>query len=171
MLELERTYLAKYIPDISSAKHKEIIDVYFPHTSFHPTLRIRKSGQKFEMTKKTMVDNDPSKQLEHNIMLTEDEFVALSKADGKRVSKIRYYYDFNGRTAEIDIFQEDLAGLILIDFEFDNETDKDNFPLPDFCLMDVTGIEFIAGGMLCGKKYQDIENQLQQLGYKQFSTK
>ncbi len=165
MLELEKTYLAKYIPDLSSCKHKEITDVYFPHNSYHPTLRIRKSGSKFEMTKKTMINNDPSKQLEDNISLSEDEFIALSKADGKRVSKIRYYYHFNGLIAEIDIFQEDLTGLVLVDFEFDNEVDKDSFQLPDFCLMDVTGIEFIAGGMLCGTTYQDMTAQLQKLGY------
>ena len=171
MLELEKTYLAKYIPDISACKNKEIIDLYFPKNSYHPTLRIRKSGQKFEMTKKTMVDNDTSKQLEHNIILTEDEFLTLSKAEGKRVAKIRYYYDFNGRTAEIDIFHEELSGLVLVDFEFDNEQDKDAFPLPDFCLLDVTGIEFIAGEMLCGKTYQDIQAQLDQLEYKKLSYK
>ncbi|MBP9792261.1 MAG: hypothetical protein KBC27_03520 [Rickettsiales bacterium] len=165
MLELEKTFLAKFIPDVSQCKHKELFDIYLPKNSYHPNLRIRKNGNKFEITKKTMVDNDPSKQLEHNIALSEDEFLSLSKADGKIVKKIRYYYNYNGRTAEIDIFQEDLYGLVLVDFEFDKEEDKNNFPLPDFCLLDVTGIEFIAGGMLCGRKYQDIEAQLNQLGY------
>jgi CYTH domain-containing protein len=166
MLELEKTFLAKFIPDISQCKNKEIFDIYFPKNSYHPNLRIRKNGNRFEITKKTMIDNDPSKQLENNIPLSEDEFIGLSKADGKRVKKTRYYYNYNGRIAEIDIFQEDLYGLVLVDFEFDNEDDKNNFPLPEFCLLDITGIEVIAGGMLCGRKYQDIESQLNELGYK-----
>lgn len=38
--------------------------------------------------------------------------------------------------------------------------------MPDFCLVDVTQEEFAAGGMLSGKKYQDIQNKLDQFGYK-----
>ena len=38
--------------------------------------------------------------------------------------------------------------------------------MPDFCLADVTQEVFIAGGMLCGKKYESIRVPLEHLGYK-----
>lgn len=41
-----------------------------------------------------------------------------------------------------------------------------SFQMPDFCLCEVTQEEFIAGGMLCGKRYTDIEADLERFGYK-----
>ena len=38
--------------------------------------------------------------------------------------------------------------------------------MPDFCLADVTEEIFIAGGMLGGKKYKDIEIDLKKFNYK-----
>lgn len=52
MIELEKTYLAKHIPlDLEKCPYKDIIDVYFPKTSIHPVLRLRKNGSKYEITK------------------------------------------------------------------------------------------------------------------------
>lgn len=167
MIELEKTYLAKFIPDnIKNCKSKEIIDIYIPKVSEHPQIRLRKNGDKFEITKKSPVkEGDASCQQEQTISLTELEFNELAKLEGKRICKVRYFYDYNGRTAEIDIFKELLEGLVLVDFEFDNSEEKDNFQMPDFCLADVTQEKFIAGGMLCGKSYKDIEERLGRLGY------
>lgn len=53
MIELERTYLAKYIPDgLKECKSKEIIDLYIPRANVHPKVRVRKNGDIYEMTKK-----------------------------------------------------------------------------------------------------------------------
>jgi len=168
MIELEKTYLAKAIPaDLQSYDSKEIIDIYIPKDKEHPTLRIRKNGDKYEMTKKEPVQgNDSSRQEEQTIRLTEEEFKVLNGLDGKRVRKIRYYYNFQGQIAEIDVFQDDLAGLILVDCEFNSQEEMDKFGMPDFCLAEVTQEKFLAGGMLCGKKYQDIEEDLGKFGYK-----
>lgn len=167
MLELEKTYLAKNLPDgLTSCPVKELIDVYFPMTSDHPKLRIRKRGEKFEMTKKELVnEGDASAQIEQNIALSAEEFAALQQLPGKKIHKLRYYYAMQEKTAEIDVFQGALQGLVLIDVEFDSAADKDAFPMPDFCLCDVTQETFIAGGVLCGKSYADIEQRLQQFGY------
>lgn len=171
MIELEKTYLARYLPlGLKDCKYKEIIDVYIPKSSVHPTLRIRKNGDKYEMTKKEpVVKGDSSTQKEQTIILTEQEFDELSKLDGKRTHKIRYYYDCNGRTAEIDVFQDDLLGLVLVDFEFDSQDEKNSFNMPEFCLAEVTQEEFLAGGMICGKRYGDIEENLKKYNYKKIN--
>ncbi len=168
MIELERTYLLKEIPkNLKSCKFKEIIDLYIPKSNQHPVLRIRKNGSKFEMTKKQPIKgNDSSCQEEQTITLSEEEFKELNKIDGKKIHKIRYYYDCNNKIAEIDVFQDLLNGLILVDFEFETTEEKDSFKIPEFCLADVTQDKFIAGGMLCGKSYKDIENELKQFKYK-----
>jgi adenylate cyclase len=171
MIELEKTYIAKYLPsDLSSCFFKELIDIYFPPSVPHPNLRIRMNGDKYEITKKVRVDAlDASKQEESTISLTKEEFEALSISPGKQVSKIRYHYLYQGRTAEIDIFRGALSGLVVVDFEFEKETEKNDFQMPDFCLADVTQEDFIAGGMLCGKTYSDIEPYLVKYGYTRIS--
>ena len=168
MVELERTYLVKKFPDnLKNYKFKEIIDIYIPKSSDHPKIRIRKNGDRFEMTKKEpVIGGDASHQEEQTIVLTENEFMALNNIEGKRVRKLRYEYDYNRLSAEVDVFQDDLNGLVLIDFEFATIKEKDSFEMPDFCLADVTQETFVAGGMVCGKSYADIENGLNTFGYK-----
>ncbi len=167
MIELENTYLMKKIPEgLFDCGHKEVVDVYLPITSNHPVMRLRKNGDDFELTKKYPVkEGDASQQAEETIILDQGEFDMLNTLEGKRVHKVRYYYDHKGHLAEVDVFKGDLEGLIVVDFEFDTVEDKDAFMMPDFCLVDVTQETFVAGGMLAGKEYGDIEGDLDRLGY------
>jgi len=165
MLEFERLFLAKKLPEgLEKCKSKEVLDIYHPHDSHHPVLRLRKNGDKYEMTKKEVVSAGVFK--EQTIILTAEEFNVLSKIEGKPVHKIRNFYPYDGRTLEIGVFQGALKGLVLIDVEFTSEEDMKNFTLPDFFLTEVKSKEFLAGGMLCGKSYSDIEPFLKQMDYK-----
>ncbi|MEK7077023.1 MAG: hypothetical protein AAB967_02220 [Patescibacteria group bacterium] len=167
MIEFERTFLAKEVPaGLGRCECKEVLDIYIPAAVEHPTLRIRKNGEKYEMTKKSPIeDGDFSRQKEHTIPLVAAEFEELSFLKGKRVRKMRYYLPYEGRVAEVDVFQDALSGLVLIDFEFASEEEKDAFVMPDFCLADVTQEKFLAGGTLAGKSYADIEDGLKRFGY------
>ena len=166
-IEIEKTYLLKYLPsDLKNFNNKEILDIYIPLSVKHPELRIRKNGELLEITKKTPIsENNMSVQEENTIPLTVDEYNVISSVKGKRVRKIRYQYEYKNYIAEIDLFQDNLEGLALVDFEFKNEEELKKFEIPDFCLVDVTSEEFIAGGMLCGKNYSDIEHNLNLLHY------
>lgn len=168
MIELEKTYLAKKLPEnFKGCSFKEIIDVYIPISSEHPSLRLRKNGNKIELTKKEPVnEGDNSCMKEQTIILTEAEFDVLNKVDGKRIHKIRYNYEYQGNIAEFDVFQDLLSGLVIIDFEFATMEEKDRFQMPDFCLADITQEVFTAGGMICGKSYEDIEHILNRYNYK-----
>lgn len=168
MIELERTYLAKELPeDLKEVENKEIVDIYLPKNSKHPILRLRKNGEKYEMTKKAPIEgNDSSKQLEQTIVLDKAEFEVLRKVPGKTVSKQRYLYPYKGKTLEFDVFKDELKGLVVVDVEFETEREKDAFEIPEFCLVEVTQEKFIAGGMLCGAKYCDIEQNLDALEYR-----
>lgn len=167
MEELERTFLARELPPtLQECECKEMLDIYLPQGAQHPHLRIRKRGDIYEMTKKQPIEiGDSSRQLETTIPLSKEEFDDLAVIKGRRVQKTRYYYPYEGRRLEIDVFSGNLAGLVLIDVEFASIEEKDAFVIPDFCLADVTQEEFVAGGMLCGKLYQDIEGMLNQFGY------
>lgn len=170
--EFELTYLIKELPaGVLQSPSKEILDIYLPSISEHPTLRIRKSGEKYEMTKKQPVSGtDSSHQIENTIPLTAEEFAELESLSGKRVRKIRYYYTENGVTYEIDMFQDSLAGLVVVDVEFSSNEEKAGLTPPAWVLVDVTPEKFIAGGMVCGKSYEDIEEKLAEFGYHKILT-
>jgi CYTH domain-containing protein len=166
-IELERTFLIKEIPvGMIDCQFIEIMDIYLPRAVAHPTLRIRKRGDILEMTKKHQIsEKDSSEQEEHTIALSKEEFDELAQIEGKRFRKLRYLYPFDGRVSEIDVYQDDLKGLVVVDFEFEMAEEKNNFKMPYFCLADVTQDEELAGGMLAGKKYSDIEDFLKKYDY------
>ena len=169
-IELERTFLLKYKPkDLEKYPHHEITDVYFPKEEFHPVLRLRNiDNKKFQMTKKFPINGkDSSEQEEHTIILTKQEFDAMAKASGKKVVKVRYYYQLpGGQRAEVDIFSDKLKGLGLVDFEFKTKEEKENFMATDFCLAEVSQDKWLAGGILAGKGYKDIEKVFKKYNYK-----
>ena len=171
-LELEKTYLAKAIPDLKGCRSEIIRDVYVPESADHAVLRIRQRGDRYEATKKIPVSgNDSSQQHEHTIPLDQAEFDCLKKCSKKSAIKRRYYCQIDGYDAEVDLYQEDLAGLVVIDFEFADEASLQAFQMPEICLADVTQDAVFAGGLLAGKKYNDIRRILDKYRYKTLETK
>lgn len=167
VLELEKTYLLRSLPaGLEHCEKKEMLDIYLPSTSPHPHLRIRKNGNKYEITNKQPISqSDISKMIEQTVILTPEEFQELSMVPGKRVHKMRYLYPWNNRFAEVDVFQDTLSGLILIDFEFQDEEEMTKFVPPEYCLSEVTQVEMIAGGFLAGKSFSDIAPALDKYGF------
>lgn len=172
MLELELTYLAKYIPEgLKECASKKMHDVYIENGEKHLHLRVRKNGEKYEITRKMPVEEgDASKQIETTIAIGLEEFNSLRSAKHRAVEKTRYYYKQQNYCAEVDVFEGPLQGLVVVDFEFDSEEKQNAFAMPDFCLAEVTQEEWMAGGMLAGKKYADIEVDLQRFGYNKLIT-
>ena len=170
-LELERTFLAKRLPEeLKGAPAIRIVDTYIPDTVEHAQLRLRQKGDKYEITKKVPVsETDFSAQIESTIILNQAEYEAIERSSRKRVCNDRSKVQIDAPWAEVDVFQEELAGLVLIDFEFGSQNERDEFKMPDVALADVTQEEFIAGGWLSGKSYDDIEVELAKYGYKRLS--
>ena len=168
-LELELTFLVKELPDgIKTVGPTRIVDIYIPDTPEHSHLRLRQKGEKYEITKKMPVlEGNASEQIEQTILLTKEEFTALSNCRKKRVVKDRYNIMIEGKIAEIDVFVDELEGLVLMDFEFNTIEEKSAFKMPSIALADVTQEEFIAGGLLAGKAYNDIVLELKRFNYKQ----
>ncbi len=166
-LEIEKTYLAKYIPfEISKSKSSKLIDVYIPALLENPTIRLRKKDDAFELTKKVQLNsNDASTHQEYSVPITKEEFEAL-RVGAKFVEKTRYYFKYGGFDCELDLFEGNLIGLVLVDFEFKDQFEYNSFEMPEFCLADVTQEDFISGKSLAGKNYSEIEKDLEKFGYK-----
>ena len=77
---------------------------------------------------------------EYNLPLTKESYGhLLPKIDGLLIAKTRYLIPLNERlTAELDIFEKDLAPLTLVEVEFDSVEEADKFTAPDWFGEDVT---------------------------------
>jgi len=172
-LELERTFLAKYLPeDLASFPSREVCDIYVKGESEYLNLRLRSNGGKYEITRKERInDDDASRQIETTINLVKEEFDHLAKFTERKLCKQRVDYVLDNVKIEFDIFDGEFKGLVLVDIEFEDEQTKDSFATPDFCLADVTQEDFIAGGFLFSRSYEDIEMYLQKYNYKQIICK
>jgi CYTH domain-containing protein len=105
-------------------------------------------------------DGDSSRMVEHTIPLSRAEYDALNAYDGRKFKKRRFAYEVDGYAAEVDVYLDKLAGLVVIDFEFDSDEAMERFKKPDFAGADVTQEGVIAGGTLSGKSYADIAEHL-----------
>lgn len=171
-IEYEKTYLAKRLPEgLASARSVVIRDVYVPETARHAVLRLRAKDDSYVITKKTILHGtDSSIMNEETIPLSTEEYQALASCSKKEFVKRRHFMKIEGHDAEVDVFEEKLKGLVIIDFEFPSEKEKQQFVMPDICLADVTQEEGIAGGILAGKSYEDIESLLKSYQYERIET-
>ena len=161
MIEIEKSFLVKEIPsDLGKYKSYQMQQGYISST--RPSLRIRKKGDKFELTKKLRLDeNDFSTCEEINIPLTEAEFKKLWPLTEKSLEKTRYIIPLsNNLNAELDIFHRDLEGLAMVEVEFESKEQMDKFMAPEWFGKDVTQNEFSANAVLAGKTYLEVKDLL-----------
>jgi len=78
---------------------------------------------------------------EYNLPLTKEAYEhMLPKIDGFLIAKTRYLVPLEGGlTAELDIFEKELAPLILVEVEFDTVEAAEAFTPPEWFGEDVTG--------------------------------
>jgi CYTH domain-containing protein len=158
MIEIEKTFLIKKMPDLSSAKSIEIKQGYI--SLENSPLRIRQYGDNFEITKKIpLKESDLSSQEEINIQLTQYEFNKLWPLVEKYLEKTRYYINIdNGLLAEVNIFKGGLFGLQFVEVEFSSEEEMNSFKVPDWFGEDITQEEFSANSFLAGKNFEEVKD-------------
>ena len=139
-MEIERKYLvAQLPPNLEEFEHIEIEQGYLCTS---PTLRIRKAGDAYILTVKE------NRRSQSGAIVNREEEFALSPDDYKRlrtkcdrgfVTKTRYFIDlrrqtgdglYSGLVAELDIFHDANASLILVEVEFPDENVAKNFVKP-----------------------------------------
>lgn len=174
MTEIEKVFLARYIPnDIANYPRAEIIDLYIPDNVPHPKLRIRKIDSESEMTKKVkIVEGGTIYFNEQTIKLSDEEFNHLNKLPARRLRKFRYFLGVKDYyTIHFNIYLDDLLGLVLVDLEYPSKEAHVYSIYPDYCLAEVTGRDFIAGGFMCGKNYSNLKKDLDFYKYEKLSIK
>lgn len=134
-MEIERKYLIEQLPEnYITYPCRQIEQGYL---STHPVVRIRRQDEEYYLTYKSggMMIRE-----EYNLPLTKESYYHLrKKADGFLITKKRYLIPYDDKlTIELDVFEDDLKGLVLAEVEFDTENAANAFSPPDWFGKDVT---------------------------------
>ncbi len=161
MVEIEKTFLVKKIPlNLSLFKSEKIKQGYISSTP--SPLRIRKRGDKFEITKKIPIKKeDFSSVNEINIPLSKNEFDKLWSLAEKSLEKTRYLIPIHDNLiAELDIYEKKLKGFSVVEVEFVSKKQMNSFISPDWFGEDITEKDFSANSFLAGKNFSEIKKYL-----------
>lgn len=159
-MEIERKYLIPFLPEnIAQYPSKELVQAYLCRT---PVVRIRREGDDYVLTYKGagMMERE-----EYNLPLTKEGFDhMLPKADGIVISKTRYYIPFICRhldyTIELDVFHNELDGLLLAEVEFPNREQCESFLPPAWFGEEVTFSPQYHNSSLSGMSIKGIQTLL-----------
>ena len=134
-MEIERKFLTKEIPfDITKYPYKQISQAYI---SFSPTIRIRKSNEDYILTVK---GKGHLAREEFELPLSKEDYDRLFlKTEGTPVIKKRYLVPVTGGlTAEVDIYEGELEGLMTTEVEFPSLEEAEAFVSPEWFGKDVS---------------------------------
>lgn len=136
-MEIERKFVPVKLPenlDRSSAVH--MVQGYL---CTDPVVRVRKENDRYFMTYKSrgLLAHE-----EYNLPLTADAFShLLQKCDGRTIRKTRYRFPVEHHpdlTAELDLFEGELDGLVILEVEFPTVDAAEAFIPPAWFGRDVT---------------------------------
>ena len=134
-MEIERKYLVRKLPEnLEQYNKKKIAQGYL---CTEPVVRIRRSNDDYYMTYK---GDGLMVREEYNLPLTQEAYEHLRpKIDGLLIAKTRYLIPLGNKlTAELDVFEEDLNGLVIVEVEFNSVEEANAFHAPDWFGEDVT---------------------------------
>lgn len=151
--EIERKYLIKSIPfDLSEFQFEEILQGYISEPEDDLTVRVRKKGEKYF---KTLKKKGLTSRLENEIEIDKNLFNELwSKTKNRRLRKTRYIIPYNDLTIELDIFKDNLDGLIIAEVEFKSLEQSSQFIPPEWFGEDVTSSPKFSNAYLAKYGYK-----------------
>ena len=158
-MRIEVTYLCKELPkNLEKVQHEKIEQGYLSNKP--DPLRFRKKGNIYSVTRKIIiVPGDLSFRDYISIETHKEEFEKIWPLMIKTLKKTRYYFSqkMGGSEIRIDVFEDDLKGLVLIELIFANEDEMRNFQKPKWFGADITATAELTNPSVAGQKYKDLE--------------
>ena len=136
MFEIERKFLVKQGVDnvISEIQPHQITQAYLVNEK-SKSVRIRIMDEVAFLTIKSDLIGITRKEYEYEIPVNEASSL-IESFELKTLNKKRYKVDFNSKIWEIDVFDENLDGLVLAEIELQSEDEK--FDIPEWVGLEVT---------------------------------
>ena len=163
-VEYERRFLVSPQADWRSAVEsysKTFEDKYIRDARLR--LRVLKDSDSarclIKLTKKAESES-PNFHTISRILLSRGEYELLDGLEGDRLKKTRYYHNYLGRVFSIDVFEGELAGLVLCETEAEGIEDLMLIEPPAYANQEVTEDPFFTGGNLCRTTRADLLRKL-----------
>jgi CYTH domain-containing protein len=161
-LEIEKKFLIDYnkIPRdilekakkiLEKAEKKKIVQYYI---KFDPETRVRSiDNEKFFKTEKRGIPGKTLSRVEIEEEISREQYSEILKKNCSDfcVQKDRYNIGFMGVTIELDVYSEELKGLVVAEIEFDSEQDANKFTPPSWFGEDVTSNKEFKNASLAQK--------------------
>ncbi len=156
-MEIERKFLLKEAVDTAGLDHYHISQAYI---CYEPVIRVRKITRRTEKgSRSTYVLTLKGKGLAAHeeiewALPAKSYRTLLAKKEGRVIEKTRYLLPLeDGHTAELDIFEGDLAGLVMAEVEFPSEEDMHSFVPPAFFGQEVTDDPRYHNSCMSGEEF------------------
>ena len=150
-MEIEKKFTVKRLPEgLDGFKYVDIEQGYLLRC---PVVRVRRWNDEYILTYKQKTqkpDSGTIVNIEEEFPLNRDGFYhLLEKCDGNIIKKRRYLIPLeDGLTAELDIFDGYLKGLVFAEVEFGSVEQAENFVPPAWLDKDVTKDKRYSNGHL-----------------------
>lgn len=163
-IEYERRFLVASDSDwqrFVEPYSKTFVDKYLTNSRLRLRLLTDSDSdrQLIKLTKKYESDSLYFQQIS-TIILSSAEYQIFDALEGNRLKKVRYYHNYQGQVYSIDVFENELKGLILCETERDNLEDLMSAEFPDYASREVTEDSFFTGGNLCGVTQSELLKKL-----------
>jgi CYTH domain-containing protein len=162
--EYERRFLVS--PDAGwtsfvESNHRDLEDKYIRDSRFR--LRVVKDSDNeqviIKLTKKYESDS-PYFRLISSTVLSPEEHEIFDALDGVRLKKKRHFHIFNNQKFAIDVFEDELTGLVLCEAEASSLEELTAIEFPEYAKYEVTEDAFFDGGNLCVTTQEELKRKL-----------
>ena len=154
--EIERKFLIDRTRCPLPAAGVKMVQGYLLRT-MELAIRLRLAGERAFLTIKGAQKNFTRSEYEYSIPAEDAEKMLSEFADGKLVSKTRYFIPAGKHTWEVDIFEGANFPLAVAEIELSSE--DETFELPDWITTEVTGDKRYNNTYLAEHPYPEWKNQ------------
>ncbi len=149
-LEIERKFLLHTPPPGLEGAEQRVIRQGYLALEPEREVRLRQSGESFWLTVK---EGSGLQRRETEIALEPTQFATLwPHTQGRRIEKVRYLFEWEGVTLEIDRYQAPHAPLMVVEIEFTDLEASTAFEPPPFLGEEVTGQRAYSNAALAQKR-------------------
>lgn len=163
-IEYERRFIvapnADWQRDI--APYAKTLDDKYLHDS---RLRLRvmtdcDSGRRVIKLSKKEASDSPYCCTISRILLSPRELELFDALPGNRLRKTRHYHEYQGRVFALDVFADELTGLVLCEIEANNLDELLAIQPPPYAQREVTEDSFFTSGNLCRLSRAELQQKL-----------
>jgi CYTH domain-containing protein len=114
---------------------------------------------RYELTqKRSLTPGDKTRREETTVELSEEEYEALRPKAIRSLKKNRHLIPLErGLTAELDVFQDGLKGLVWVEVEFPTEESMAAFEPPDWFGREVSNEKWASSSWVAGRTFEEIK--------------